>query len=659
MHQRTRLVIGAVALAIVGATAGLIAQDAVPVVATPVVATPVVAAPAVVPPPPDPVPPAAEAPAAPVAVPAVAAEAPPPAAAPVAEVPAVAAAPEAVVITGITPNPSSTTNSELISVTLDDVPLADVVKLFTKISRANIIAATTNLQGSVTANLQDVAWRPAFEAILERQNLLLVEKPADSGIFVIEARRAGEDPRVTDTVQLKFAKVDKLAALLQTMIGKEGTVTPFPEGNIILLQASQQKITEARKVIEVLDRPRSQVYIEARFVEMSAAASKQLGLKWDSLKDWGVTVKGMNGGIELNEGKMARYDTRTTKSVTDISRPFETTTTKGITDYAQKVVIYAPDPAKPGEFLKDPVTGLPLVTGVTYPYFLPDPQIVRSSSYPYQKEVPLYQIPTAINGAPGAGREADDMAWKMARGLSGQISASDFRLAMSAFEQIDGISIVSNPKIIVANEEEATVDMTTKEPYVKVTANRSTSGGGNTLDVTTELGTIPGKTDSFVGEAFFSYGVTLKVKPRVSAGIITVDISPSLSEWVRDYVIPGANADMPSTRYPIIRMKRINTQFSMQDGATAVIGGLTISGESNTDSGIPYLRKIPYIGPRLFGWKSRIKDQKELVIFVTVGIVDPEKPIDENIGMPKNAVLSRSFKEPGEGTKEELMLLKP
>jgi type II secretory pathway component GspD/PulD (secretin) len=128
---------------------------------------------------------------------------------------------------------------------------------------------------------------------------------------------------------------------------------------------------------------------------------------------------------------------------------------------------------------------------------------------------------------------------------------------------------------------------------------------------------------------------------------------------VSDYIISGANADTPSTRYPIIRMKRINTLFSMQDGATAVIGGLTISGENNVDSGIPYLRKIPYIGPRLFGWKSRNKEQRELVIFVTVGIVDPEQPMDENIGMPKNAVLSRDIKEPGDGAKEDLLLLKP
>jgi len=623
MHPRTCLVNSMVILTIVSAAVSLTAQEAAP--AAPAAA----AAPAAVVEPP-------AVPAAPAAVVAPAAVAAP--ATPAVETPA---APAVAAPAGVSPAITVIPGSQLISVTLDDVPLPDVVKLFTKISGANIIAATTNLTGSVTANLQDVAWRPAFEAILERQGLLLVEKPADSGIFVVEARRAGEDPRMSETVPLKFAKVDNLAKLLSGLLGKDGTATPFPEGNAILLQASQQKITEARKVIEALDKPRSQVYIEARFVEMSAAASKQLGVKWEALKDWGVTVKGLSAGAEFNKGQPAKYKSGTTEIIQDVTREFHTTTM--VPDLSQPVTVY--DPVDPSKILS-----------VTYPYMVPQDVV----SYPYKKEADLYTTPDGIVEAPGAGRLAEDMAWKSASGIQGQISATDFRLAMSAFEQINGISLISNPKIIVANEEVALIDMTTKDPYVLVRSSRNTTSGGNTYDLSTELGTIPGKTDVFVGDAFFSYGVTLKVTPRVSsAGIITVTIEPSLSSLKDYYVIQGASADVPLTRYPIINIQRIKTMFSMQDGATAVIGGLTRSGESNIDSGIPYLRKIPYIGPRLFGWKSRNKEQTELVIFVTVGIIDPEKPIDENIGMPKNAMLTRDLKEPSDGTKEDMMLLKP
>ena len=80
----------------------------------------------------------------------------------------------------------------------------------------------------------------------------------------------------------------------------------------------------------------------------------------------------------------------------------------------------------------------------------------------------------------------------------------------------------------------------------------------------------------------------------------------------------------------------------MKDGATAVIGGLSKTTEEDVDSGIPYLRKIPWIGPKLFGWKSRQKDQKEIIVFVTIGIANPEE-LPRDIGLPKNAILGREF----------------
>ena len=80
----------------------------------------------------------------------------------------------------------------------------------------------------------------------------------------------------------------------------------------------------------------------------------------------------------------------------------------------------------------------------------------------------------------------------------------------------------------------------------------------------------------------------------------------------------------------------------MKDGATAVIGGLSKSAEEDVDSGIPYLRKIPWVGQKLFGWKSRQKVQKEILVFVTIGIADPSN-LPKDIGLPKNAILGREF----------------
>lgn len=99
----------------------------------------------------------------------------------------------------------------------------------------------------------------------------------------------------------------------------------------------------------------------------------------------------------------------------------------------------------------------------------------------------------------------------------------------------------------------------------------------------------------------------------------------------------------------MIKVQTLKTQFSMSDGKTAVIGGLTETVENNVDSGIPLLRRIPRsIGPRLFGWKSREKEQYEIIVFVAVGLADSatigrDIEVDKGagIGMPMNAVLGR------------------
>ena len=167
--------------------------------------------PAVEAPPPAPAPaPAAQPPAAVPEVPAVEAPAPAPAA-PVAEdVPDAIdlEAPETAVPSG------SKSEEGLISVSLDNVELADVVRLFTRLSNANIICNATNLQGKVTANLQDVEWQPAFKAILERHNLMLQEDLKNKGIWYVDPRPAdAPEPWVTESFKLDYLKSSEAAEM--------------------------------------------------------------------------------------------------------------------------------------------------------------------------------------------------------------------------------------------------------------------------------------------------------------------------------------------------------------------------------------------------------------------------------------------------------------
>ena len=230
--------------------------------------------------------------------------------------------------------------------------------------------------------------------------------------------------------------------------------------------------------------------------------------------------------------------------------------------------------------------------------------------------------------------------------FNGTLNFSQMSLTLKALDSTEDAKTFSNPKIIVSSGKKATVDMTTKYPNVKVSAKRSDSGGNATsLDIASEMASIPGEDKMmFANEAFFSWGISLEVIPRIGTnGLINVSIVPTISSR-EDWVETGSSDEEGTiaSKYPVIKVQRLISEFNLASGTTAVIGGLSITDEHQVDNGIPLLRDIPWIGPRLFGSIERVKEQKEIVVFVTVGLVDPHH-VAPDAGLPKNAVLGRQY----------------
>jgi type II secretory pathway component GspD/PulD (secretin) len=501
----------------------------------------------------------------------------------------------------------------LVDITSDNASLTDILRQFRRATGANIIyAESSNLQQRVSVSLKHVPWLQGMKSILNSRGFRV---ESTGGIhFIKEDKQA--DPVFTRTFQLNHASVDELATLFNESFGVKGkdgkfaksVATPFQGANTIVVTANEHVLADCEAIIKAVDKAVPQIYIEARFIELSSQAMHKLGVQWNQLSSWGATVHDLNAGIEYNNGRLNKFSSGTSTSF-----------------YQPKTYDAA------GKDISD---GHSAVDYITKNYLVSD-----SISNPSRLD----------NNETTA-----DMAWRNARVFSGQLSADDFSLAMSAFEQLEDAKIFSNPKVIVSNGKEALFDRTTKFPHITLTSQHDTQSGYTKSDAKLEI--IPGEDELFSKKrtAFFSWGITLTVKPRISPdGLISVEIVPSISDLQFDeteggtssgfYAIYGGS-DAPYGRYPIILFKRLATEFTMKDGATAVIGGLSKTEEGDVDSGIPYLRKIPWIGPKLFGWKSRGKVQKEILIFVTVGIADPAN-LPEDIGLPKNAIGGREYVE--------------
>lgn len=236
--------------------------------------------------------------------------------------------------------------------------------------------------------------------------------------------------------------------------------------------------------------------------------------------------------------------------------------------------------------------------------------------------------------------------------FNGTLDFSEMSLTLKALDSTEDVKVFSNPKIIVSSGKKATVDMTTKYPNVQVAAKKTFNTSGESVDLDMKMAAIPGEDKMlFAKEAFFSWGISLDVTPRVSTnGLINVTIVPTISSLGSDeigqqFVTVGGDSKSETTyssKYPIIGVQRLITEFNMLSGSTAVIGGLSRTTERQVDNGIPILRSIPWVGPWLFGSKERVKEQREIIVFVTVGLVDPKR-MEKDAGLPKNAVLGRQY----------------
>ena len=556
------------------------------------------------------------------------------------------------------PAAGASTNQN-ISLVFDDVPLTDAVKLFARISGANIIASSSNLQGLVTANLQDVPWRPAFETILARQGLQLIESTPGSTIFsIVDARRADDDSRTSEAIILNRAKVDEVTKLLQNVLGKSGSVTPFPSGNAVIVNASPLRIAEMRKIIEgldaprtlnglesssetislqyakvddviklvqgslgesgsvqpfpygnalvvnatsaritnvrtliaTLDRPRPQVYIDAKFVELNDGDSKNIGINWQTLGAWQI-----QGQVSLNT-----QNTKTTGNTTGTGSGTANATGQGNAPGPATTTASGSSTTRYYDMNGNPmplVTGYQTVNGVSVPIITP-----TTTTY-----------------------DNRNVAESSLRSITAVLSPGDFSVVLSMLEGNTGAKLISNPRIIVASDQHSIIKMAEDEPNIEITRSRATVQGQEDL-ITSSLDKK---------EPYFTYGITLTVTPQVNGtSNITVVIKPEISSKLDVKTAPDGNT------FPIVQKKSIETIFTLGNGRTAAIGGLIQTTVNDVQTKIPVLGDIPILGPRLFSYKSHVRQQSEMVIFVTVGIVDPQSA-DQFSGMPSASELVR------------------
>ena len=470
---------------------------------------------------------------------------------------------------------SEDAKSEFVSLSYTDVNLADVVKMLAQTADANIIIPD-GMDELVSANLNDVHWREALNVILSDKGYILVER--SSGIYTITTQdKMAAEPLSSEYIDLQFITAEAaLPAVQSLLLSSNARVTAIPQTNVLVLSETAGRIQEIKGMLQRVDRPRRQVFIEAKFVELNDSAIQDLGINWQVLQGYTVRATGLSSEYE-------RVDSRSTQDAQVYSNGSSSgrlISTDNVDD------TNSTDVSSSGTSTTDA-----LIQGRNF------------DNYDTATGV-LSTIPTT-----------EQMVTKKA-----VLSADDFALTLSALQQLDGTRIVSNPKMLVANGQTATIHVGTNEPNVQANYVQNDSGSGNYV---------------YSLDGFIEIGVKLEVTPVISTDKnITISIIPELSRLIGEKVVGG---DV-NLSYPITQIRRINTEFAVESGKTVAIGGLTQTQDQEEVNKIPLLGDLPIIGKYLFTHTSTTQVQDEIIIFVTVESMESGN-LNEEDGIPEHGSL--------------------
>jgi type II secretory pathway component GspD/PulD (secretin) len=177
--------------------------------------------------------------------------------------------------------------------------------------------------------------------------------------------------------------------------------------------------------------------------------------------------------------------------------------------------------------------------------------------------------------------------------------SDSFSLLVRALKAQGRIDILSRPHLHVTDNQTG---------YINVGQNYPTPTG---TTITNGL--------SQTGVQYVPIGIILRVTPRINPdGKVLMRVEPQVSN-----VAPSTVAVGNGINAPIFNQETVETTVLAADGETIIIGGLINKQDSRNETGIPFMKDIPYVGS-LFRFRTQAQSRREILFIMTPQIVRSE-----------------------------------
>lgn len=196
----------------------------------------------------------------------------------------------------------------------------------------------------------------------------------------------------------------------------------------------------------------------------------------------------------------------------------------------------------------------------------------------------------AVNAAAGA------LLGRALPGFNFLIGAENSpRVILDALHGVTNVKVLSNPSLVVLDNQAATLQVGDQVPFSTGTATVLTANNTvvNTID-------------------YKNTGIILRVLPRANAnGNVVLDIEQEISNIA---------AGSANSLTPTISQRRVKSSIAVTSGQTVLLAGLISETENRQRQGLPILDSIPGVGDA-FSHQTNARSRTELILFIRPTVI--------------------------------------
>ena len=182
-------------------------------------------------------------------------------------------------------------------------------------------------------------------------------------------------------------------------------------------------------------------------------------------------------------------------------------------------------------------------------------------------------------------------------GFSYLFAGDNITATLNALGNVTKIRVLSAPKLMVLNNQTASLQVGDQVPVATESSVSTISAGAPVVN----------------SIEYRDTGVILKVTPRVNSnGLVLLDISQEVSDVVK--------TSSSTINSPTISERKISSSIAVYDGHMIALGGLIKENHTDGRGGIPGLSALPVVGA-LFGQRDDENDRTELLVLLTPRVI--------------------------------------